>query len=203
MGTHVFDHRTGSSSPGIWRHCGRSGLDRSGVVCRVPGHVPHFGHFRASRPAAVIAPRFMSHHQKVLLEVCSSQECVGRTALSGFRFKRVVLMTRKLISLVAVMVAVANFTVGSNDAEARHCRGVRNRCCVQHTYNLCGLRRNTGCGYQQHCNTVASQPCCNASINQATYHGPSSNGVNAAAAPMAPPVPTDAPAPNNAPVPAN
>ena len=111
-------------------------------------------------------------------------------------------MTRKLISLAAVLVA---FAVGTNDAEARLCGRVRNRCCYQNynrSYNNCnnGWQRNAGCGMQQGCNVAVNQPCCNASTNQATYYNGSPNAANAPVAPMAP---VTAPAPVEAPVPSN
>lgn len=116
-------------------------------------------------------------------------------------------MTRKLISLAAVLVA---FAVGTNDAEARHCGRVRNRCCYQNSnrgYNNCnnynsGWQRNAGCGTQQGCNVAVSQPCCNATTNQATYYNGSPNATNAAVPPMAPST-APAPAPVEAPVPSN
>lgn len=51
-------------------------------------------------------------------------------------------MTRKMISLAGVLVAVFSFTVGSDDAEARHGRGRRHRCCQQQCHT----------GYQHHVN---------------------------------------------------
>lgn len=59
-------------------------------------------------------------------------------------------MTRHVITLAGAFVAVACLTLGSADAEARHCRGRRNRCCQQTSNYGCQQGCNSGC--QQGCN---------------------------------------------------
>ncbi|MEK6258560.1 MAG: hypothetical protein AABP62_08050, partial [Planctomycetota bacterium] len=89
---------------------------------------------------------------------------LARRASFVFRSKGVLAMNRKLISLAGVLVAVVGFTVGSTDAEARHCRH-RSRCCQQScAQQSCGQQScNTGCqpnannGYQQTSNYAPGQ----------------------------------------------
>ena len=101
-------------------------------------------------------------------------------------------MTRKMISLAGVVVAVFSFTIGSTDVEARCCRH-RSRCC-QRTCNPqpCNQQAcNSGCqpnavnGYQQTSNYTPGQ---------ATYGAPIApvDAGQQAPAPQAP-----APVPNN------
>jgi hypothetical protein len=67
-----------------------------------------------------------------------------------------------------VLIAVVSFTVGSTDAEARHCGRQRNRCCQQTAYQStgnfgCGQRGNwgVGCGQVQNsgCQQMSNQGC--------------------------------------------
>ena len=46
-------------------------------------------------------------------------------------------MSRKVMSWAGVFFAVACFTFGSSDAEARNCRCRRTRCCQQTSYQGC------------------------------------------------------------------
>lgn len=54
-------------------------------------------------------------------------------------------MTRHVITLASAFVAIACLTLGSSEAEARNCRGRRNRCCQQ----TCHQRCQQGCNGQQ------------------------------------------------------
>ena len=112
-------------------------------------------------------------------------------------------MTRKLISLAGVLVAVFSVTVGSTDAEARHCRTLRTRCCRQPVMQQ---SCNTGCqqtanfgGRTNGCNTgcngnIGYQQTSNYAPGQVTYGTP---GVAVDGGQPAPEVQATAPAPNN------
>ena len=63
-------------------------------------------------------------------------------------------MTRKLFSLAGVLIAVFSFTVGSTDAEARHCGRQRGRCCQQ---TACQSTGNFGCGQRVNCGSGCGQ----------------------------------------------
>jgi hypothetical protein len=95
-------------------------------------------------------------------------------------------MTRKLISLAGVLVAVVGFTVGSTDAEARHCRH-RSRCCCQRAF----IQQPCHSGCQQFAGN-GCQPMDNYAPGQAPNGTP---GPATDAAP--PPVEGAAPVPNN------
>jgi hypothetical protein len=96
-------------------------------------------------------------------------------------------MNRKLISLAGVVVAVLSFTVGSTDAEARHCRH-RSRCCqrscIQQACNT-GCQQNANNGYQQTSNYAPGQ---------ATYDV---TGATIDAGQQTPAAQAPAPVPNN------
>lgn len=96
-------------------------------------------------------------------------------------------MNRKLISLAGVLVAVVSFTVGSTDAEARHCRH-RSRCCQR---SFIQQPCNSGC--QQNASN-GCQPTSNYAPGQATHGTP---GVAIDAGQQTPPVEATAPVPNN------
>ena len=107
-------------------------------------------------------------------------------------------MTRKLISLAGVLVAVCSFTVGSTDAEARHCRTLRTHCCrqpvMQQSCNT-GCRQTANIGCNNGCNgNIGHQQTSNYAPGQVTYGTP---GVAVDGGPPAPEVQATAPAPNN------
>lgn len=83
-------------------------------------------------------------------------------------------MTRHVITLAGAFVAVACLTLGSADAEARHCRGRRNRCCQQ-TSNY-GCQQGCNGNYRQGCNNGCQQGCnggyYNGSPQQVAYPAP-------------------------------
>ena len=114
-------------------------------------------------------------------------------------------MTRKLISLAGVLVAVCSFTVGSTDAEARHCRTFRTRFCRQpcHQQSFNQQSCNTGCQQAANiggCNTGCNgnQQTSNYAPGQVTYGTPGVAGEGGQPAPApAPEVQATAPAPNN------
>ncbi len=102
-------------------------------------------------------------------------------------------MTRKLISLAGVLVAMVGFIVGSTDAEARHCRN-RGRCC-QRTFN------QQPCNQQQACNS-GCQPNAGNGYQQTSNYAPGQVTYGAPIAPVyagqqTPAVQATAPVPNN------
>ena len=110
-------------------------------------------------------------------------------------------MSRKMIALAGVVIAVLSFTVGGSDAEARHCRSQRNRCCQQ----------NGHYGHQQHAHygfrsNGTNGSCClqsgNNGYQQTTNYstGPMTYGTPGVAVGVNQPAPPVEPA---APVPAN
>lgn len=114
-------------------------------------------------------------------------------------------MTRKMISLAGVVVALFAFTVGSTDAEARHGRN-RGRCCQRScNQQFC----NRGCQQQSFNNGYQSQGCnsgCQANANngyqQTSNYGPGQVTYGAPIAPVdaglnTPAVQVAAPVPNN------
>ena len=77
-------------------------------------------------------------------------------------------MNRKLISLAGVLVAVVGFTVGSTDAEARHCRH-RSRCCQQSfSQQSCGQQ---SCGQQSCGQRSCGQQSCNSGCQANANNG--------------------------------
>lgn len=110
-------------------------------------------------------------------------------------------MTRKLISLAGVLVAVFSVTVGSTDAEARHCRTHRTRCCrqpvVQQSCNIgCQQTANFGCRTNGCNGNNGYQQTSNYAPGQVTY-GTSGVAVEAGQPASEAPAPAPAPAPNN------
>ncbi len=108
-------------------------------------------------------------------------------------------MTRKLISLAGMLVAVCSFTVGSTDAEARHCRTLRTRCCRQQSFQQqscnTGCRQTANIGCNSGCNgNNGYQQTSNYAPGQVTYGTP---GVAVDGGQPAPEVQATAPAPNN------
>lgn len=112
-------------------------------------------------------------------------------------------MNRNLITLAGLFVAVACFSLGSNDAEAR-C-GRRTRCCQNNGYRQAGnygYRNNrncgTGCGQATNCCQQPQMMATGCGTTQMTGYAPQTgyanqpvvNTVDAAPAPM-----NDAPAP--------
>lgn len=85
-------------------------------------------------------------------------------------------MTRHVITLAGTLIAVACLTLGSADAEARHCRNRhRNRCCQQ--INNCGCQQGWNGGYQQ-----ATNGCNQSGCQQTSFYA---STVNACCTPQA------------------
>ena len=101
-------------------------------------------------------------------------------------------MTRKMISLAGVAIALLSFTVGGSDVEARHGRGRRNCCCQQFGNNGYQQHANYGSGYSQgnsggygygygNSGSYGNQHTSNYGSGQAAY-GTSGTSINAGGA---------------------
>ena len=109
-------------------------------------------------------------------------------------------MSRKMISLAGVVIAVLSFTVGGSDAEARHCRSQRNRCCQQN--GNYGYQQNANVGFRnngtngsccQQTGNIGYQQTTNYSTGPTTYGTPGvAVGVNQPAPPVEPVAPVPA-----------
>ena len=106
-------------------------------------------------------------------------------------------MSRKMISLAGVVIAVLSFTVGGSEAEARHCRSQRSRCCHQHV--SCCDHQHTQVGFRNNgtngscCQQSGYQQTANYSTGPTTYGTPGiAVGVNQPAPPVEPVAPVPA-----------
>ena len=75
---------------------------------------------------------------------------LAETAVFGICSEGALKMNRKLLSLAGLVIAIFSFTVGSDQAEARHCGRQRNRCCQQN--GNYGYQQNSYSGYRQNRN---------------------------------------------------